>query len=249
MKINTRAKLFFVTVAWIAFVILSSVMFVKAYNFMKTSSLWRVNDIRIYGLKRISEDELLKLLNLPTGTSIWDVNLSRLENTLSKHQWIEKAIVKWHFPGVVSVTVVERYPVAVMCCDSCFYVDAQGKLFGRLDSKKPSHDDVPWFSFCPKDFQNPDSYVLSVEILNSFCMLIQSLRNVFGHSWKEMEVLYSQTEGFIINLKEVKAFVGISNISGNVEKLQYVMKKLETSGVIENYKEVDVRYARWVFIR
>lgn len=280
MRINTKTRFVIFLVLWCSFVFLSTISVIKIYNFMRRSSLWKINKIEITGLKRISEDEVLKILDIPPHTSIWDLNLSRLENKLQSHRWIEKAVVKWHFPGVVSVTLVERYPVAVLCCDECFYVDSTGWLFSRIDRKKISHDDVPWFNFCPHSLlrshrevvrqrqTSPSVHndeidssarsglvndeitsVLPQDILSGFLDLIRALKNNFAGSWKKAEISYSYSDGFIVNFEGIKALVGTNNIAGNVLKLHYIMHKM---GVFQNnadLREIDVRYARWAFIR
>lgn len=250
MRINSRKRLAFFVFIWVGFVFISTLGIVRVYNFVRKSPLWQVKTIQVEGLKRISKDEVLSILDLPSGVSIWDVNLAKLENRLSNHPWIEKAIVKWRFPGVVSVTVVERYPVAILCCNICLYVDEKGRLFSSVDRLKLSHDDIPWFDFCPVESGKIDrSYVVPSEILKSFSTLMQEVRKNFDTSWREIEILYSQESGFVINYRGIKAFVGANNIADNVKKLHYIVQRLEMLGREGVFREVDIRYMRWSFVR
>lgn len=251
MRINTRAKFVIFLVLWFGFVFLSTAMVVRMYRFMKNSSLWRINKVEFTGLKRISEAEVLKIMDIPQHVSVWDVNLSRLEAKLSNHPWIEKAVVKWRFPGVVSVTLVERYPVAVLCCDGCYYIDSNGRLFIKVDPKKLSHDDVPWFKFCPTSFSfgTEESFVLPEDVLSGFLSLIQALRNNFAASWKKAEISYSYSDGFIVNFEGIRVLIGTNAIANAVLRLQYIIQKMGMFDKSANIQEIDVRYARWAFIR
>ncbi|MCX7823788.1 MAG: FtsQ-type POTRA domain-containing protein [Syntrophobacterales bacterium] len=250
MRINTRLRFTFFIILWIGFVLTSTMLTIRVYNFVRTSSLWQINHVVIEGLKRVSRDEILRIIDLSPGVSLWDISLPELEKKLLKHQWIEKAVIKWRFPGVISITVVERYPVAVLCCDTCFYVDDRGRGFSRVDRQRVSHYDVPWFNFCPPDrSDSKEALEISPDILSSFSILMKTLRNDFSHSWGDMEISYSTEYGFVLSFSSLRALIGTSNISNNVAKLQYIMQRLGLANREEGPKEIDLRYTRWVFVR
>jgi cell division protein FtsQ len=247
MRINSGAKFVVFTVFWIVFVIAGTALILRIFSAVKNFSVWQVKKVQVEGLKRVPEEEILKILNLPSQVSVWDLNLSSLENKLSSHPWIEKAVVKWRFPGVIWVTVVERYPVAVLCCDACFYVDAKGRLFSRLDRKNLSNSDVPWFNFCPTGLDA--SFRVPEDVLSGFSALMRALRNTFGPLRENMEVSYSTQDGFIVKIHGIKVFVGTENVDEAIARLQHIMQGLKMLGKSELIQEIDVRYPRWAFVK
>ncbi|MEJ5300570.1 MAG: FtsQ-type POTRA domain-containing protein [Thermodesulforhabdaceae bacterium] len=247
MKINNSVRFIAFVIFWVGFVVASTILIIRLYNTIKTSPLWQVRKVQVEGLKRVSEKEILKILDLPPQVSVWDLNLLSLENKLSGHPWIEKAVVKWRFPGVILVTVVERYPVAILCCDACFYVDANGQLFSQINRKDISDSDVPWFTFCPQVLDK--SFRVSEVTLAGFSALMQALRNFFGPLWKNAEVSYSPKDGFVVKIQGIKALLGTEDVYKSVARLQYMMQGLKMLEKSENFHEIDVRYPRWAFIR
>ncbi len=83
----------------------------------------------------VDTQTLTQLAAVPIGEiSLFDLDLVPIEARLISHPWIRSVRLQKQFPQTLSIAVDYRTPVALSQGDdgNLSYVDADGKLFGRL---------------------------------------------------------------------------------------------------------------------
>ncbi len=248
---GVAGRMTFVLLLFVVVTLASAATFfsLRLYETVRRSPWWQIRHIQVEGLKRIQESEILGVVALREGMSLWDVRMWEVERRLAAHPWVVKAVVKWSFPGIVRVTVVERYPVAILCGDEdCYYVDAEGSLFSKLDQQSLAKESLPVLKYDSARSQKFTSgSALPGDILKQFLTLVQMLRDVIGSRWKEVVVSYREQDGFMITLHTMKILVGTDRFEMVLPRLPYVMRYGETrarSGGVW----IDARYSRWAFV-
>jgi len=88
--------------------------------------------------RRVSREQVLALLDLPTDRGLLRTDPTVLQRTLETHPWIRRASVRRMFPETLAVDVQEREPVAILRTSGRdFLVDYEGVLL----AERPAQDD------------------------------------------------------------------------------------------------------------
>jgi cell division septal protein FtsQ len=90
----------------------------------------------------VDEAELTRLADVPVGkVSLFQLDLSRIENNVLKNSWIREARIQKRFPQTVSISVTFRQPRALIEGNqgALAYVDQEGTVFGRVTTRQPSN--------------------------------------------------------------------------------------------------------------
>src|SRR3989441_13210443 len=88
--------------------------------------------------RRVSREQVLALLDLPTDRGLLRTDPTVLQRTLETHPWIRRASVRRMFPETLAVDVQEREPVAILRTGGRdFLVDYEGGLL----AERPAQDD------------------------------------------------------------------------------------------------------------
>ena len=89
--------------------------------------------------RRVSREQVLALLDLPTDRGLLRTDPAVLQRTLETHPWIRRASVRRMFPETLAVDVQEREPVAILRTGGRdFLVDYEGVLL----AERPTQDDI-----------------------------------------------------------------------------------------------------------
>lgn len=72
-----------------------------------------VQKVTLKGRRYSSRQQIIRLIRLDRGQSIFEVNPQKIRRSLITLQWIKDAIVRRKLPNTIDITVIERRPVAI----------------------------------------------------------------------------------------------------------------------------------------
>jgi cell division protein FtsQ len=102
--------------------------------------IFHVRRVVIHGNHRLSNGEVLALLEGLRGQSILAVNLDRWRGSLMGSQWVADASLRRTLPSTVDVTIQERNPLGIGRIDGALYlVDDRGVV---IDEYGPNYGDL-----------------------------------------------------------------------------------------------------------
>jgi hypothetical protein len=99
---------------------------------------FRVAEVRLRGARFLTQEEVVKALDLVAGASVWD-DTKVLEARLKGHPLVAEVTIHRRFPSALLVQVVEREPVALFPNPTLEPVDESGRIlpidpaFHKLD--------------------------------------------------------------------------------------------------------------------
>jgi len=104
------------------------------------SSALRVRAIAVSGNRRLSNGEVLALVEGLRGRNILSVDLEQWRGRVLESRWVADAIVRRALPSTVEVIVTERHPLAIgRIGEELYLVDAQGAI---IDEFGPRYADL-----------------------------------------------------------------------------------------------------------
>lgn len=92
---------------------------------MASMETFKVTEVQVRGLRHLQRDEVMAILGVHAGTSVW-VDTAPLEESLREHTLVKDARIERQLPGTLVVDVVERRPVALVPTPTLEAVDDEG---------------------------------------------------------------------------------------------------------------------------
>ena len=120
-------------------IVLTGFLFLALLAFgLSRSPLLNVDHVRVTGAVRTTPAELMAASGIHKGMPMIDVDAGDAAARLHIVPWILRAHVERHWPGTVTIAVVERMPVAVAPAKAGFAtVDATGRVVATTAAPAP----------------------------------------------------------------------------------------------------------------
>ncbi|WP_254492988.1 cell division protein FtsQ/DivIB [Bartonella sp. B1099] len=98
-------------------------------NTIISDSGFVVTQVDISGNKRLTKQDILKILELDAAPSIFTFDVERARSLLEKQAWVQSANVQKIYPNRMRISIVEREPYAIWQHDSIMdIVDHTGRV-------------------------------------------------------------------------------------------------------------------------
>ena len=99
-----------------------------------------VKEVIVEGRAKTNKTELLAALQISEGDSILTLNINKIRGRINKLPWIKSVRVERHFPNKISLSLVERVPLARWQKNrQLSLIDIQGDIIPRVDLAKFLH--------------------------------------------------------------------------------------------------------------
>ncbi len=236
-------------ISFVFFVIIVSYSCILVYSYLSELSLWKIKYITVEGNKVLSRKKILDTIGIVKNTPVWNFKLIDIRDRLENLTWIDRAEIRWDFPGKLYIRVYEKTPFVSICSnDDCYYVDKDGILFdkckkcsyARFKLTVASYDDVVDFS---------DNKRIRMDFMDRLRILLKVLaKNGRLCSADVMEVNYDDEKGFSVQTGSVKAIVGTEDFASRFGLLDRVTEVLENLKEIVDIKTIDLRYKRYILV-
>ncbi len=99
----------------------------KAFVALSAVNTFRVRTVEITGLDYLDRSEVLRVLHLSPGQSVWG-DTDAWARRVMEHPLVSEASVRRRMPGTLVVHVIERKPVGLVPTPTLEAVDAEGVI-------------------------------------------------------------------------------------------------------------------------
>ncbi len=128
MRLNALAVAFVRIVLITAVFTLSAVGAYAGYEKMKTTDYFRIANVEVDGLERVSEPDFLRLLGNIKGKSVFEFDLYEAGKRLQTHPWIESVEIRRRLPATIRILAGERTPALIVAGSRRFLADRHGVI-------------------------------------------------------------------------------------------------------------------------
>ena len=80
---------------------------------MINSGLFTATDIQIQGSEHVTKHDAIQLIDLPEGTSLFNVDPDQITEDLKQNPWVSGVDVQRQFPHTLIITPTERKVIAI----------------------------------------------------------------------------------------------------------------------------------------
>jgi hypothetical protein len=160
--------------------ILTAMLVLKIGLSMTGQTILPVRTVQVTGNRYLTNNDVISLLGLQSGTSMLFLNLERTERLVMQDERIRRVQLVKIYPDTLRVHVREKDAAAVLDRDGTFYlVSSDGVILTGLDSGADDrgYSDYPFISLLSKDddikIGNPVDSVLLINLLDSLLQFRQ----------------------------------------------------------------------------
>jgi len=115
------------TVQTLRLLLLFSLALLALYEFL-ASPFFRVRDIQVEGCRSLSPTLVIQESGIVLGENIWRIDVERAARSIESNPWVESARVSRRLPGVITITIQERDPLAAVAYRNVYLVVARDGL-------------------------------------------------------------------------------------------------------------------------
>jgi cell division protein FtsQ len=244
----------FIAIAiWIILGSVTVLLLVAAIDRKNNDHIARV-DIHISGVQNnyfIDKKDVLAILQKTNGqklenTNAGKLNLSQMENALSKQPWVKNAEMFFDNNNVLQVKITEREPIARIftVSDASFYIDSS---LARLPLSSKFSARLPVFTSFPTDVKvltKSDSSLLSdVKMMSEFI----NAHPFWMAQIDQVDITSARTFELTPKLgNQLIRFGGAGNCEQKFNKLLAFYKQVQTKIGWNKYSIIDVQFMNQV---
>ena len=211
----------------------------------------RVAQVRTEGNQILEAEEVVRLAAIPRDARLFDLDLAAVESRVRSHAFVRAAQVTRSVPDRVTITVVERKPVAVVAADGLAYVDGEGVVLPSVRSEELFDLPVITGVAIPSEL-TPGTTVRSGEILSALRVIAIAARLGDDACRRISEVHIRPDRQMVLTTAEngVSVMLGGEDVGVRLVKFEGFWKDIVGHRGAQDLELVDLRYedqvvARW----
>ncbi|MBC8439079.1 MAG: FtsQ-type POTRA domain-containing protein [Deltaproteobacteria bacterium] len=153
-----------------------SFVLIFIYDFITQSPSLNIKTIEISGTNRVLKEDILKLADLTFEKNILEINLFSIEKRLISHPWIQSARVKRNLDSVLSISITEHEPLAIVKIENLadILINTQGHPFKEYSSLNDNIKNLPVVTGLDLASVN-NQYLFNGTLFNSTMDFLQSV--------------------------------------------------------------------------
>ncbi len=210
--------------------------------------LFDITEINIIGNTILSNQEILRLANVHTDTSLRSINIPAVQKRLESNPYVKAAAVSRELPNRLNVLISERIPICYINHNSLLLLDKDGIILPIPEQAIGTN--LPVISGFENDSVDyyPGFYVPNQNILNIVETISQALitmPDLFSqiseiHYWKDDScILYTVKDGTPI-------FFGKKKLSEQLDILAHFQNRLQGKRNLSDYQYLDLRWEKQI---
>jgi len=224
-----------------------SLLFVRGYQLLLTSSLLSVARIQVNGCTHLQPETVIQQAGIHPGDNILGVDLAEISRRVSSHPWVESAVIIREIPDSIRIDIVEREPLALVRGRAFYLVDPRGRAF--VQAFPAEYPGLPIISGMDPANVGP-GWELPQEAMTLLSALYRDCQDYLP--WRLIsEIQYVPTMGLkVYTLRGgIAITLGTGDYGARMARLGRVLRHLEERGLHHHLRGIDLAYRDRVFVR
>ncbi len=223
-----------------ALCVLAGFILIYSYRHATTTNYFALKTIGIHGQERLSSKEVLEAAGLNTGGNVLALSIDLVEERISALPWVDEVAVQRVLPDGLIVALKERRPVFwSLKQGKMHYADAAGQVIAPVRSEN--------FLSLPILEVEKEAEVAKVNLEDITAAIgqiawpegLQTIAKIRLSSSQNVEVFFTE--------KPLHVFIGLEELSANIERLSLVVADLQRRGEIDVVRKIKAQGANvWV---
>jgi len=215
-----------------------SLALITGYQFLSSSSYFRLNNIVLAGVSDDFREELIKISGIKEKENLLSIESSTIRKNIERHPWIKSVCLKKEFPHTLHITAESEEAVAMVILETMSFMDKEGIIFKDVESNDCI--DFPVVTGLSQgDEKNGAKLKRVASLINAIhlCaspLLIKSLS----------EIHVKEDGAFIVYFKKLpfKVLFGRDDFERKVGSLIDIISHLRTTYGLDQARSIDLNY-------
>jgi len=206
------------SLAWIGF---------QLDGWAATSPRFALRTVKVQGLRRATEKELLRLAGVAPGMNLWSLDPAAVAQAMAAHPWVRTVEVTRSLPDTLQLRVEERAPVALASLGDLYVVDAEGAPFKRVSPAETL--DLPLLTGITREQAEKDPAGTAARLREAL-----GVADVYQHAFERprlSEIQLGESAFELITTDGVRVVLGRDDLDGQLRRLQRVRDELQHRGL------------------
>ncbi len=227
--------------AGLALLALATGVVYGGYRAVNAISLFSLKTLDVSPCKHLTREEIVGLAGAEPGKDLLRMNLKVIGEHILQNPWVETVRVNRYFPDTISITVVEREPLAIVNMGFIYYLDKKGSVFKVLNQGDKL--DFPVITGFREDDLTSDPKGTK-EALEATCQLLKILREKGAFILADVsEIHYDKGYGFTLFTASgaLPVKVGSDDFNAKVERFAKIYRDLLVQLPTIHYIDLDYK--------
>lgn len=192
-----------------------------------SSPHFALRTVRVQGLRRATEKELLRLAGVAPGMNLWSLDRAAVAQAMAAHPWVRTVEVTRSLPDTLQLRVEERAPVALASLGDLYVVDADGAPFKRVSPAETL--DLPLLTGITRGQAEKDPTGTAARLREAL-----GVADVYQHAFERprlSEIQLAESGFELITTEGVRVVLGRDDLDGQLRRLQRVRDELQHRGL------------------
>ena len=128
----------FYVVAGVAALLVTSVLFIFAYDVITQCDYFKAKSLKIEGVQRLTQNQIIEAARVKKGMNVLAVNLAAVRKRLLAQPWIADAEIRREIPAGLHIKVKEHTPLAIIDLGRKFLLNENGRVFKEWTNTDPA---------------------------------------------------------------------------------------------------------------
>ena len=215
-----------------------SLALITGYQFLSSSSYFRLNNIVLAGVSDDFREELIKISGIKEKENLLSIESSTIRKNIERHPWIKSVCLKKEFPHTLHITAESEEAVAMVILETISFMDKEGIIFKDVESNDCI--DFPVVTGLSQgDEKNGAKLKRAASLLNAIHLCASPLLI------KNLSEIHVKEDGaFIVYFKKLpfKVLFGRDDFERKVGSLIDIISHLRTTYGLDQARSIDLNY-------
>ena len=215
-----------------------SLAFISGYQFLASSSYFRLNNIVVTGVNDDLKGELIEISGIKGKESLFSIDPVTIKTNIEGHPWIKSVFLRKEFPNTLYIKAEDEEAVAIVVLEKMYLMNRDGILFKEVE--KDDRIDFPVITGLSTVGNKNEGYLKrAASFLNALCL------NDAPLSIKELSEVHVGEDGTLsiyLNKLSFKVFFGKDGFLRKIDALNHIVKHLRDSHRLYQARSIDLDY-------
>ncbi|HUM13567.1 MAG TPA: FtsQ-type POTRA domain-containing protein [Myxococcaceae bacterium] len=193
-----------------------------------SSPRFALRNLKVSGLRRATDKELLRLAGLAPGVNLWSLDPAAVAQAMGAHPWVRTVEVTRSLPDTLQLRVEERAPVALASLGDLYVVDADGAPFKRVSPAEAL--DLPLLTGLARETAERDPAGTAARLREGLSV-VEAYQRAFERP-RLSEVQLGEAGFELITADGVRVVFGRDDLDGQLRRLRRVRDELQQRGLL-----------------
>jgi len=111
-----------------------SLAFITGYQFLSSSSYFRLDNIVVAGVNDDFRKELIKISGIKENENLLSIDSSTIRKNIERHPWLKSVCLKKEFPHTLYIKAENEEAAAIVILETMSFMNREGIIFKDVES-------------------------------------------------------------------------------------------------------------------